>query len=313
MHAGSDLESGDVLRGTMARGARGKEASKRHKEQRERDPAVLKRRAEFVHREVHEARTELHEARTELLETRAELELARDALETVKRELAVAQADEEARSAAASGAAGVASLSRDAVAFVFSLSIAADLRLRVLVAGGWERLSVVDAIGRGLKTVVLGDDEVAGEARSVRCALHALVMAFDAIASAARLGLHFTDPFDAAVALVDKALSSKAPVLLDGAPSAVYVHTASKIHARMPTAAQKGRQAMLWSTTSAARVQPKRSWLDDCDVQSSFPLIFLGTAQWQEPDVQAAARQMTGASGVGRICILKTIPLSSFS
>ena len=39
----------------MARGARGKEASKRHKEQRERDPAVLKRRAAFVHREVHEA------------------------------------------------------------------------------------------------------------------------------------------------------------------------------------------------------------------------------------------------------------------
>jgi hypothetical protein len=45
----------------MARGARGKEASKRHKEQRERDPAVLKRRAAFVHREVHEAQEELFE------------------------------------------------------------------------------------------------------------------------------------------------------------------------------------------------------------------------------------------------------------
>ena len=287
----------------MARGARGKEASKRHKEQRERDPAVLKRRAAFVHREV-------HEAQEELFETRAQLALARDALEAVKRELAVAQADEEARSAAASGAAGVVSLSRDAVAFVFSLSIAADLRLRVPVAGGLERLSVVDAIGRGLKTVTIGDDEVAGEARSVRCALHALVMAFDAIASAARLGRHFTEPFDAAVALVEEALNSNAPVLLEGAPTAVYVHTASKIHAQMRTAAREGRQAMLWSTASAARVQPKRGWLDDGDVQSAFPIIFLGTAQWQEPDVQAAARQMTGASGVGRICILKTTPIA---
>lgn len=136
--------------------------------------------------------------------------------------------------------------------------------------------------------------------------VHTLVIAFDVVETARRLGLQEQDPYDAAVAVVRFALHSPTPIPLQGSPRSLYLHTAAVVHARMPTDERYGRVAMLWGSKAAADSQhDAESWLNDTALQRKFPVTWIGTDTWGTSDVGTVARQSTGVTGMGQLSVLR--------
>jgi len=226
-------------------------------------------------------------------------------------------------------------------AFVFSWAL--DRKMSVKV--GHRRVNVLELLLAGAKVMIWNGIQLATEARSIRAsgkvtylmrivlppaplprrqqvvhrsysqvclvAVHTLVIAFDAIATARALGFYHEDAYDAAVSVVHAALGSSTPIPVHGAPKNMYLHTASAIHAKMPTAQRGERTVMLWGSAAAAASQGAESWLHTASILHGFPVCWLGTDSWDIPDVCTVARQSTGVTGMAQVSVLKVVPAST--
>jgi len=191
--------------------------------------------------------------------------------------------------------------------FVLSLPIDESIQLITHVdpkRGAASKIPVVEHIRDGHKVVVLLQKRLAADARTVKAAIHTLVMAFDCIASLHNHvgGQPESDQYDAACKLVVMAQKSVRPITLLGGPPFLYTHTGSRLHAQLPLAAAEGNLPGLWCSSTCGA-----AWA--VAVACRFPVLFVGTGPWAPPQHVCVAKHATACSGMSQVSMVKVGPI----
>ena len=191
--------------------------------------------------------------------------------------------------------------------YVLSLSILESIQLVTHVDPKCRaaiKLPVVEHIRGGHKVVEVDHKRLAADARTVRAAVHTLVMTFDCIAS---LQTHVggqcePDQYDAACKLVALAQTSDRPIPLLGGPPFLYTHTGARLHAQLPLSEADGVLPGLWCSGACGS-----AWT--AAIANRFPVLFVGTGPWAPPQHVCVATRATACSGMSQVSMVRVEPL----